>query len=305
MVALSQWLSLTDQVMLANDLFGPTIGEQRVSSWLTRQVDLVGDVHFAEDFAAHIQLPGIAALDYAHRHVRSRYGHLLGGIRFYSRNTARPFVDVLAHDFTDINALAECVVREWEAFNTRYLRLRTAPGLLAGRPDAILDETIHVSRYRDMAPADSRVCLHPFEDAEDALRLVKARYAGLAATDPTLANNLSAAAPEDLHRWYCSDQLRAIRAHDTTIGVLAVVPGAIGWIVGDEIHEEVISAPYAGNGYAASAQTAWAHCIAADVNRLLIGTIDRHNHASRRTAQRAGRPRVLDDIFIGGPAKWV
>ena len=49
---------------------------------------------------------------------------------------------------------------------------------------------------------------------------------------------------------------------------------------------------------AASAQTAWARHVAADADKLLIGTIDRHNHASRATAQRVGRPRVLDDIFI-------
>lgn len=55
---------------------------------------------------------------------------------------------------------------------------------------------------------------------------------------------------------------------------------------------------YAGQGYADSAQTAWARHVATDVNQRLIGTIDRHNHASRATAQRTGRPRVLDDIFI-------
>ncbi|WKG00823.1 hypothetical protein [Mycolicibacterium sp. HK-90] len=298
MQPLSQWSSLSDQVKLANELFGSTIGEQKVANWLAEQRNLVDDVEFAQQFAAQLRLPGIAVLDYAHRHVRTRHGQLLGGIRFYSRNTARPFVDVLAHNFHDIDDLTECVVREWAGFNARYLRLRTAPGLFADRPDVILDRTIHVAPYRDMAPADGRVRLHPFGDPDDAISLVNARYAELAATDPTLANNLSVAAPEDLRRWHFSDQLRAIRAHNTTIGALAVVPSAIGWISGEEIHEEVISEPHAGQGYAASAQTAWARCMAVDVDQLLIGTIDRHNHASRTTAQRTGRPRVLEDIFI-------
>ncbi|CAM5723317.1 hypothetical protein MAUB1S_00910 [Mycolicibacterium aubagnense] len=56
---------------------------------------------------------------------------------------------------------------------------------------------------------------------------------------------------------------------------------------------------HAGKRLAASTQCAWAHGWAADAADLLIGTIDRHNHASRATALRAGRPRVLDDIFIG------
>ncbi|MGW4096587.1 hypothetical protein [Mycobacterium sp. NPDC004974] len=298
MEALSQWSSLSDQVKLANDLFGPPTGEQKVASWLAEQMSLVENVDFAQEFAAHVQLPGIAILDYAHRHVRSNHGELLGGIRFYSRDTARPFVDVLAHNFDGIDALADCVLREWSAFNAPYLRLRTAPGLLTDRLDGILDETIHVARYRDMVPADGRVTLDQFDDPEHAISLVDARYAALAATDPTLANNLSIAAPEDLRHWHHSDQLRAIRRHDTTIGVLAVVPGAIGWITGDEINEEVISTAHAGQGYAASAQTAWARYIATDADQLLIGTIDRHNHASRATALRAGRPPVLDDIFI-------
>lgn len=298
MEALTRWSSLSDQVRLANELFGPSIGERKVASWLAEQMCLVEDVDFAQEFAAHVQLPGIAPLEYAHRHVRSAHGELLGGIRFYSRNAARPFVDVLAHDFDDIDALTDCVLCEWSAFNAPYLRLRTAPGLLADRPDVILDVTIHAARYRDMAAADGRVTLDPFDEPGHAIALVDARYAALAGTDPKLVSNLSIAAPEDLRHWHHSDQLRAICIGHNPIGVLAIVPGAIGWITGDEINEEVIDEAHAGQGYAASAQTAWARYMATDAGQLLIGTIDRHNHASRATAQRAGRPRVLDDIFI-------
>ncbi|WP_193047259.1 hypothetical protein [Mycolicibacterium baixiangningiae] len=61
----------------------------------------MGDGDFARTFSDHVHLPGIASLDYAHRHIRTPRGDLLGGIRFYSRNVARPFVDVLAHSFDD------------------------------------------------------------------------------------------------------------------------------------------------------------------------------------------------------------
>jgi hypothetical protein len=289
---------LSDQVALANKLFNAPVGEQKVAGWLAEQVRLVHDVDFAQEFAAHVQLPGIGSLEYAHRHVRTTHGELLGGIRFYARNIARPFVDVLAHSFDDLDALTDCVRGEWSAFSPRYLRLRTAPGLLTGRSGVILDETIHLARYRDMAPADGRVVLERFEDPEDAIALVDARYAAVAAADPTLANNLSIATPEDLRHWHCNDHLRAVRRHNTTIGALAVAPGAIGWIAGEEINEEVIADAHTGHHYAVSAQSAWAHCVATDTGQLLIGTIDRHNHASRATAQRAGRPRVLDDIFV-------
>ena len=295
---LDRWPPLSDQSALARELFGSEMGQQRVAEWLTAQTDLVADVDFAQEFADHVGLPGIVPADYAHRLVSTTQGELLAGIRFYGRDIGRPFVDVFAHNFDDIDALKVCVTREWSDFKIRYLRLRTRPGLLAARPDVILDQSIHVARYRDMAPADGRVSLGRFGSAEEAIELVAARYRRLAAADSVLFANISQADPDDLRVWHGRDQLRAITLQGSVIGALTIAPGAIGWIVGDEINEEVISVPYAGHGYAASAQCAWAHHVAADPDCLLVGTIDRHNHASRATAVRAGRPRVLDDVFV-------
>lgn len=293
-----QWPSLADELALAVRLFGSS-GASKVDRWVNEQAELVGDVEFARTFSDHLALPGVASLDYAHRHVRTARGDLLGGIRFYSRNTERPFVDVLAHSFYDIGALTSCVVADWSNFNVRFLRMRTTPYLLAERPDVILDKSIHLARCRDMAPADGRITLDRFDTAEDAIRLVAERYAHVAETDPPLSNNLTAAQPDDLRDWHEYEQMWAIRTGDDTVGVFAVAPGALGWITGQEINEEVISVGHAGKRLAVSTQCAWAHGWAADAADLLIGTIDRHNHASRATALRAGRPRVLDDIFIG------
>jgi hypothetical protein len=295
---LDRWSSLSDQNTVAQELFGSVTGQRRVAEWLTAQTDLVDDMDFAQEFADHVGLPGVAAADYAHRIVGTTQGELLGGIRFYGRDIRRPFVDVLAHNFDDIDALKACVTREWSHFGIRHLRLRTRPGLLATRPDVILDQSIHVARYRDMAPADGRVTLDRFGSAEEAIQLVAARYRRLAAEDSALFANISQADPDDLHDWHGRDQLRAITLQGNVIGAIAIAPGAIDWIVGDEINEEVISVPYAGHGYAASAQCAWAHLHAAYPDCLLVGTIDRHNHASRATAVRAGRTRVLDDVFV-------
>lgn len=293
-----KWPSLAGELAVAGRLFGSS-GASKVDRWLNEQAELVGDIEFARTFSDHLALPGVASLDYAHRHVRTARGDLLGGIRFYSRNTARPFVDVLAHSFDDIDALTGCVVAEWSNFNIRFLRMRTTPHLLANRPDVILDKSIHLARCHDMAPADGRITLDRFGAAEDALHLVADRYAHVAETDPVLSNNLTAVQPDDLRDWHEREQMWAIRTGDDTVGVFAVAPGALGWITGQEINEEVISVGHAGKRLATSTQCAWAHGWAADAADLLIGTIDRHNHASRATALRAGRPRVLDDIFIG------
>jgi hypothetical protein len=127
---------------------------------------------------------------------------------------------------------------------------------------------------------------------------VRRRYQQIMAVEPELGRNLSPAAPDDLRQWHAAGQLRAIRAGDTTVGLLAITPGRIGWIDGDEITEEVIDTDHSGHGYAACAQAGWAWQVAEDPERLLIGTIDRLNIASRKTAERAGRRRVLDAVFV-------
>ncbi|AQT77991.1 hypothetical protein B1R94_00175 [Mycolicibacterium litorale] len=292
-----RWPSLADQVLVAQRLFGPS-GPGKVGDWFTEQVGFVGDGDFARTFSDHVYLPGISSLDYAHRHVHTTKGDLLGGIRFYSRNLARPFVEVVAHDFDDLDALAACVHAEWSPFAVRYLRLRTRPGRLTGRSDVLLDKTIHAAQCRDMAPDDGRVELHHFDTAERALVVVADRYTHLEATDPVLSYNLSPAAPEDLRQWHARRQVWAITRHGDTVGALAVAPGAIGWIRGQEVNEEVISVAHTGHRYATSAQCAWAHAGVAHPTDLLVGMIDRHNHPSRATATRAGRARVLDDVFI-------
>jgi RimJ/RimL family protein N-acetyltransferase len=77
-----------------------------------------------------------------------------------------------------------------------------------------------------------------------------------------------------------------------------VAPGRVGWIDADEINEEVVDADHAGHGYAASAQRAWASRQSHHGDRMLVGTVDRLNEVSRRTAERAGRPRLLEDVFL-------
>nr|WP_193047260.1 GNAT family N-acetyltransferase [Mycolicibacterium baixiangningiae] len=187
------------------------------------------------------------------------------------------------------------------------MRVQTRPHRLADWTDALLDKSTHAARCRDMAPCDGRVTLQRLDTPEVALGVVAERYAQLAATDPALSNNMSLAAPDDLRYWHAHQQLWAITRGADTIGAFAVVPGALGWITGQEINEQarrqagpglVISAPHTGQRYATSTQCAWAHRWAADTTDLLIGTIDRHNYASRATALRAGRPRVLDNVFI-------
>jgi hypothetical protein len=292
----TNWSSLRDQLQLADALFGVR-GDRLVADWLDAELAKVDDPEYVRLFTDHVTLPAVVPADYAQRIVRTSRGALLGGIRFYGRDPTRPFVDVVAHGFGDLDALANCVRDEWSMFTTRFARLRARPGSIVG-PRVLLDVSIHVARYGDMPPPDGRVSLAPFDDVEDAVATVCRRYERLSADDSALAHNVSPADPDDLRRWHSAGLLHAIRRRDRAIGLLAVAPGRIGWIEADEINEEVIDAEHAGRGHAASAQTAWARRPGNDAERLLVGTIDRLNAASRRTAERAGRPHVLDDVFL-------
>lgn len=292
---LRAWPSLADQRAVATQLYGPG-GDGLVAEWLGEQLGRVDDDAFARTFSDHIRLPGIESRDYLHRTISATAGTLLGGIRFYNRDVGRPFVDVLAHSFTDLDALCDCVDREWAAFAPRYLRLCARPGAFSGAR-TILDVSIHAGRYADMAAPDYRVRLEPFPDPQDAVALIGERHRRLAVDDPRLARNVCPADPDDVRRWHRERRLHAVRVRDVTVGALAVAPDAVSWLPGDVVQEEVIAADHRDHGYAASAQAAWA-ARAEDPGRLLIGTIDRHNVASRRTAIRAGRPSVLETVFV-------
>ena len=292
----ADWPSLADEVQLADALFGRR-GYGLLASWLEGEAARVNDQDFARLFSDHIDLPGVVADDYLHRSIHTSHGTVLGGIRFKGRDINRPFVEIIVHSFDDLDRLRDCVRQEWSMFAPPLLRLRTRPGRITGA-NVVLDRSIYLARYRDMHPPVGHISLEPFEQLEAAAALVRARYQRLAADDPELARNVASASTEDLRLWHESGQLRAVRRRDTVVGLIAVAPSQIRWIDGDEINEEVINVEHRGNGYAALAQTLWAAQVARDQSRLLVGTIDRLNISSRKTAERAGRHRVLDEVFV-------
>lgn len=289
----ADWPSLTDEFDLAQALYDRA-GHGLVEEWFARQVARTHDASFAREFSDHIDLPGVRTADYLHRRIRTSAGALLGGIRFYGRDISRPFVEVVAHSFGDLDRLRDCVAREWAMFTPQFLRVRTKPGRLAGA-DVLLDVSVYLARYCDMHPATTRVWLEDFADVADAEAMVAARYGRL---DPALARNVTAASTADVRQWHSCRQLRAIGTADGVVGLLAVVPGTTDWIAGDVINEEVVDLAHRNHGYAAAGQAAWAAEQGRDGRQFLIGTIDRLNTASRKTAEAAGRRRVLDRIFV-------
>lgn len=298
----SEWPSLAHHLRLAEGLFGGN-GPARVRSWFRIQLDRVADPDFARPFAAHIGLPHTAEAEFNHRIVERDRLRLLGGIRFFGGDVARPFVELIAWagigatpstEF-DWGAVRRVVAEEWRAFRPHSLRI-----LLDGDTplpdDAEIDTTVHAADYSSMAaqaPGVARaVGLEPLGDLDAGLRLIRRRYRDIAATAPALARNIGPVSRAELARSIADGRAFAIMADGKMAGVLATEPGEIEWIEGDVVLEEAVASAYAGRGLAAAAQRALAARTQVP-DRLLIGTIDGRNPSSRITAERAGRPAIM------------
>lgn len=194
------WPSLSDEVGLADALFARR-GPALLVSWLDGELARVSDMEFARSFSDYLDLPGVHAEDYLHRQICTSSGTVLGGIRFCGRDIRRPFVEIIAHSFDDLDRLCECVRQEWSMFAPPVLRLRTRPGRLTG-PNVVLDESVYVARCADMRPPAAHVWLEPFDRVEDAEAVVAGRYQQVATDDPALARNVLPAAAEDIRVWH-------------------------------------------------------------------------------------------------------
>ena len=297
MTSASDWASLQGQLDCAAQLYGAD-GPHRVAAWFAQEQGRVDDPDFARLFSDHISLPGIASLDFAHRHVTTRHGALIGGIRFYAQDIARPFVEVIAHDFEDVQTLTQVTAAEWRDFAPQHLRLHVIPGTPLPAKGT-LDMSLYVGRYRDLRAPAHRVQLGVFDSAKQALCIVEDRFEVMAQHDPDLRRNVSPISHEALSEMFEVGQVHRITAvGQGTVGLIAAMPGHIGWVAGDEIIEAVVAIGHAGHGYAAAAQFALSARNEDKGEAMLIGTIDGLNIASRRSAERVGRKRIIDYVFL-------
>ena len=318
---IGRWRSLDALADLARRLPpGGASDLDALDRWLDAQLARTTDRAFARLFPDHLDLPGVVEPDYLHRTVEADGLRLLGGIRFYGQDVARPFVEAIAWTPMDddggvgdddarsawsastVERLRRIAAREWRAFSPTHLRLhrpetgsRTPPPPPAG---TTTDVSVHVADVRRMMPDTGEVALRP-AGVDEAVSLVGARFEALGRDDPALARNVTPADAETLAECAAAGSLFAMRSGGATVGLIATLPGAIDWIEGEVVMEEVVSVAHAGRGHAAAAQRALAARYAREGRaRRLIGTIDGANVASRRSAERAGRPAVSRYLFV-------
>lgn len=265
--------------------------EPAIERWLAAACARVGDLAFARQFAAQFDRFDAPPEAYAHRLAQIAPGRrALGGVRFYGGDGARPFVDIVAWDEeAGLDRLAAAVAAEWRAFRPFALRLLTPGDALPS--GGVVDQTIHVATAAQMRAPLGDLALAPIEDLAEAERFLAARYAAVAAADPALRAELSPADAAELETCRKTGVARWMIAEDRRVGLLALAPGAIAFLEGLVVWEIAVAAEAAGRGHAAEAQRLLGAALAtASPQRGLLGTIHRLNAASRRSAERAGRP---------------
>ena len=320
------WRGLDALAGLARRLPAGTADDRALERWLVRQLGRTTDRAFARLFADHLDLPGIEERDYLHRVVETDGLRLLGGIRFYGQDVARPFVELIAwtplggadgrapegttRHAPPFERLCAIVAHEWRAFAPGHLRvhLPQIPAYLSAEAPPTLpsgtttDVSVHLADVREMNADTGTVGLERFDDLAEAVALVRTRFAALRREDPALARDVTPSGADTLAECDAAGSLFAIRVDDETVGLIATLAGAIDWIEGEVVVEEVIRTDRAGRGYASAAQRALASRLAREGRaRRLSGTIDSANAASRRSAERAGRPAVSRYAFVPLP----
>ncbi len=297
MSALNSWASLGPHIALAGQLFSD--GSTRVTDWLNTALLRTTDRNFSTLFTDHIDWPGATADDYLHLIVTLPDGKVLGGIRFFGGDVARPFVELIAHDLrppVDWAKIARAIAAEWQLFRPRSFRVfLTAAEEMP--PEAQLDMNVHAAPYRAMAKPAAEVTLTQFPTVDAAIAMVRQRYDALATEAPDLARVITPATAKELQSWHTNGTLHALRQSGPITGLIATDPGKVEWIDGDVVTEEVVLPAHAGQGLAAAAQTALA-ARSTQPETLLLGTIAALNIASHRTALRAGRPVIARYAFV-------
>lgn len=279
-------------------LVGKEAAERHIANWLSDQLAFVADEDFPHRFQAHFDKFDASPAEYMNRIIRVGGCDVLAGIRFYGGDSSSAFVDVLAWDEgLDFDALRRRAKVAWRSFRPHSVRILTKSG--SGITGGYRDQSIHAQRVGEMPRPDGHVTLRPVTDPSDAIRMIEEKYAQIAREDPVLSREIWPAGPEELEECQQQGTLDFIVTDGKNAGLIATAPRNVEFIPGYEIVEELIMPGFNGRGLAAEAQRVLANRLRnEDPNVVIIGTIQRENHASKRSAERAGRPAVFEYVFL-------
>lgn len=279
-------------------LVGAETAARWIDAWLAAETARIADPVYANAFAAHFDRFDAAPLDYARRMIDCGGRRVLAGVRFYGGDPNRAFVDLVAYDGpADPTPLVASLAEAFAPFGPQALRALSAPE--ARPPQARLDQALHGARLSSMPPPDPATLLRAPRDLDEAEALVAVGYDAFWAAEPALAEEVRPATRADLAAAAAEDGLFVIVDDGAPAGVISVLRGAVAMVEGYVIDEEIVLPDARGRGVAARAQRALAARLSTRApEALLLGEIQRDNAASRKTALKAGRPPLIERVFL-------
>jgi len=245
-----------------------------------------------ERYAAGCPASGATPVDYALRDLALPTGaRALAGIHFFGLDPSQPFVGVRAWTGGEVAALAAELAREFALFRPQRIQLFLGADE-APTPEAVVDQHLLVgelSELRASAPASEALELAAGEDPAELAAWLAERYAEVHAARPELAARVTPADAEDLGECAEAGALFVARRAGERVGLFAARAGSCLGHRGAEVVEELIAPRCWGQGLGIALQRAALTRLPDELGPTLWGTIDGRNHASRRTALRAGR----------------
>ena len=266
---------------------------------IAEHLQLAADDEFVAKCAAWAGLPGVDAEAFRQRVMERAKGRVvMCGMRFYGGDKSRRFVELVADtkpgDGEMDAVLRDCLdaYRVLEPVAVRVFA-EEKPQLPGGWHVAA-DTHLVTGTIGDIATRDTgAVTLEdiPAEQDAETVKWIESRYAAVA--DEALRRNISACDEDDLAECRATGRVAWWKLSDDSrpAGLVAIRREADHGVDGYCMVEEAAADWAKGRGGAAKAQAALARWLLdrEPPETLLWGTIDDLNHASLKTAARAGR----------------
>ncbi len=258
---------------------------------------------FSSRFAEHFTSLGIEDSRYSHRLLEVNGRRLIAGIRFFSRNIERPFIEVarvskpLESD-TDKQALTAFLRNEFAEFKPLTWHIFQSSHLSYQFPNCAGDKRVLVGNMQTINALPKpknheRVRLEPATNLEFYPRY-EASYQNLHAKHSWLADISRMESYDDLEYYLANDKVFEIFVDDEWAGITIASRSTEFGLSGWYMIEITLEERWQGQGLGVAVQRALVSSLEFSDTDCLYGTIGAVNTPMQKTAARVGR------IDIGG-----
>ncbi len=274
---------------------------------LTRDAADFFTPEFSSRFAEHFSSLGLDASRFNHRLLEVGDRRLIAGIRFFSRNIERPFVDVarvskpLESD-ADKEVLTAFLRSEFAEFKPLSWHIFQSSHLTYQFPNCAGDKRVLVGRMQDInalpKPKNAgRVRLEPATNLE-FYPYYEASYQNLHAKHRWLADVSRMESMDDMQHYLEHDKVFEIFVDNEWAGITVASRshefGLSGWYMIEITLEE----RWQGQGLGVAVQRALVSSLDFSESDCLFGTIGAVNTPMQKTAARVGRMDIGGEFMV-------